>query len=125
MSARSLSNQAVLVGLGSKTVPLDAPNITSLEMQLYACQRRDAQGRHRPTQVGALFTGRPPMAYTALQWNMRIINELKIVAAVLERGHDPRRGRPRHLQYAAMAVAAARSTTRSAAAAARASAGRT
>jgi acetyl-CoA acetyltransferase len=78
MSARSLANQAVLVGLGSKTVPLDAPNITSLELQLHACRAAMADAGVDRTQIGAVFTARAPMSYTAMQWNMRIINELKI-----------------------------------------------
>lgn len=74
----TLSNKAVIAGLGAKTVPEDEPAITSLELQLHACYdaMRDA-GVDR-TKIGAVFTGRAPMSYTALQWNMRIINELKL-----------------------------------------------
>jgi acetyl-CoA acetyltransferase len=74
----SLSNRAVIAGLGTKTVPEDQPAITSLELQLHACYgaMRDA-GIDR-TKIGAVFTGRAPMSYTAMQWNMRIINELKV-----------------------------------------------
>ena len=38
--------------------------------------RRPASTRE---QIGGVFTCRAPMGYTALQWNMRIVQELKIV----------------------------------------------
>jgi acetyl-CoA acetyltransferase len=73
-----LSNGAVVTGLGTKTVPEDAPNITSLELQLHACRAAMADAGVDRTQIGAVFTARAPMSYTAMQWNMRIINELKV-----------------------------------------------
>lgn len=75
----SLRNQAAVVAVGSKVVERDDPLITSLQIQLYACRDAMRKAGIERSQVGALFTGRPPMGYTALQWNMRIINELKIV----------------------------------------------
>lgn len=75
-----LKNDAAIVGVGMKAVERDdLPLLTSLQLQLYACFDAMNDAGIDRTQVGALFTGRPPMGYTALQWNMRLINELKIV----------------------------------------------
>ncbi len=73
-----VANRAVIAGLGTKTVPEDQPAITSLELQLHACYAAMGDAGVDRTQIGALFTGRAPMSYTAMQWNMRIINELKL-----------------------------------------------
>jgi acetyl-CoA acetyltransferase len=74
----TLANKAVIAGLGGKTVPEDEPAITSLELQVSACYAAMADAGVDRTKIGAVFTGRAPMSHTALQWNMRIINELKL-----------------------------------------------
>ncbi len=100
-----LRNDAAIVGVGMKVVERDdLPLLTSLQLQLYACldAMRDAGiGR---TQVGALFTGRPPMGYTALQWNMRLINELKIVPQFSSEVTIHGAGVLGTIEYAALAV---------------------
>ena len=73
-----LANRAVIAGLGTKTIPEDQPAITSLELQLHACYAAMRDAGVDRTKIGAVFTGRAPMSYTAMQWNMRIINELKL-----------------------------------------------
>ena len=100
-----LKNDAAIVGVGTKVVERDAvPMPTSLQIQLYACfdAMRDA-GIDR-TQVGGLFTGRPPMGYTALQWNMRLINELKIVPQFSTEVTIHGAGVLGTIEYAALAV---------------------
>ena len=100
-----LKNDAAIVGVGYKVVERDdVPMITSLQIQLYAVMdaMRDA-GIDR-TQVGGLFTGRPPMGYTALQWNMRLINELKIVPQFSSEVTIHGAGVLGTVEYAAMAV---------------------
>ena len=47
--------------------------------------------------VGAVFTGRAPMSYTAMEWNMRIITELKIVPKLSSEITVHGAGCPRHL----------------------------
>jgi acetyl-CoA acetyltransferase len=74
----AVANQAVIAGIGTKTIPNDAPAITSLELQIHACYEAMKDAGVDRTHIGALYTGRAPMSYTALQWNMRIINELKL-----------------------------------------------
>jgi acetyl-CoA acetyltransferase len=75
----ALRDAAALLSVGMHVVGRDEPRISSLELQLRAC--RDAMRNAGITRkdVGAVFTGRAPMSFTAMQWNMRIINELKIV----------------------------------------------
>jgi acetyl-CoA acetyltransferase len=100
-----LSNDAAIVAVGTKVVERDeTPMPTSLQIQLYACldAMRDA-GIDR-TQIGALFTGRPPMGYTALQWNMRLINELKIVPQFSSEVTIHGAGVLGTIEYAALAV---------------------
>jgi acetyl-CoA acetyltransferase len=101
----ALRNKAAIVSVGSKVVERDDPLITSLQIQLYACHdAMDKAGIDR-TMVGALFTGRPPMGYTALQWNMRLINELKIVPQFSSEVTIHGAGVLGTLEYAVMAVA--------------------
>jgi acetyl-CoA acetyltransferase len=104
-SKSHLKNAAAIVGVGYKVVERDdVPMITSLQIQLYAIMdaMRDA-GIDR-TKVGGLFTGRPPMGYTALQWNMRLINELKIVPQFSSEVTIHGAGVLGTVEYAAMAV---------------------
>lgn len=78
--------------------------ITALNLQARVCrQAMDKAGITRE-QVGALFTGRPPMDYTALQWNMRLINELKIVPSYSSEVTVHGAGVMGTLHYAAWAV---------------------
>jgi acetyl-CoA acetyltransferase len=100
-----LRNKAAIVSVGTKVVGIDDPLITSLQIQLYACyDAMDRAGLDR-TQIGALFTGRPPMGYTALQWNMRLINELKIVPQFSSEVTIHGAGVLGTIEYAALAVA--------------------
>jgi len=77
-AGKNLSNRAVIAGLGTKTVPEDEPAITSLELQLHACYAAMRDAGIDRKKIGAVFTARSPMSFTAMQWNMRIINELKL-----------------------------------------------
>ncbi|MGH2945828.1 MAG: thiolase family protein [Solirubrobacteraceae bacterium] len=103
-SARALSNETAIVAVGTKVVERDDPLITSLQIQLYACQDAMRTAGIDRTQIGALFTGRPPMGYTALQWNMRLINELKIVPRFSSEVTIHGAGVLGTLHYAALAV---------------------
>lgn len=98
-------NAAAIVGLGTKITTRDGPKITSLQLQLYAClDAIKAAGIDRH-QVGAVFTCRAPMGYTALQWNMRVIQELKIVPDLSTESTTHGAGVQATMAYAAMAVA--------------------
>jgi acetyl-CoA acetyltransferase len=101
----ALRNAAALLSVGMHVVGRDEPRISSLELQLRAC--RDAMRSAGITRkdVGAVFTGRAPMSYTAMQWNMRIINELKIVPKLSSEITVHGAGVLGTWQYAAMAVA--------------------
>jgi acetyl-CoA acetyltransferase len=97
-------SEVAIVAVGTKVVEREDPLITSLQIQLYAVQDAMRKAGIDRTQVGALFTGRPPMGYTALQWNMRLINELKIVPRFSTEVTIHGAGVLGTLQYAAMAV---------------------
>ena len=97
-------SEVAIVAVGTKVVEREDPLITSLQIQLYAVQDAMRKAGINRTQVGALFTGRPPMGYTALQWNMRLINELKIVPRFSTEVTIHGAGVLGTLQYAAMAV---------------------
>lgn len=81
MSRKSqrLSNAAAVVAVGTHVVKSEQERITSLELQLQACRKAMTNAGIDRTDVGAVFTSRAPMSYTAMEWNMRIVNELKIV----------------------------------------------
>jgi acetyl-CoA acetyltransferase len=104
-SAQALRNAAAVVAVGMHVVGEDQPRISSLELQLHACHKAMASAGIDRHDVGAVFTGRAPMSYTAMEWNMRIINELKIVPKLSSEITVHGAGVLATWQYAAMAVA--------------------
>jgi len=101
-----ISNAAAIVSTGMHVVGTDQPRISSLELQLQACRKAMQSAGITRRDVGAVFTGRGPMSYTAMEWNMRIINELKIVPKMSTEVTIHGAGVLGTWQYAAMAVAA-------------------
>lgn len=100
-----IRNASAIVATGMHVVGNDQPRVSSLELQLQACRKAmDAAGISRH-DIGAVFTGRAPMSYTAMEWNMRIINELKIVPKLSSEITIHGAGVLGTWQYAAMAVA--------------------
>lgn len=97
-------NSAAIVGLGTKIVTKEDARITSLQLQLYACMDAIRSANLDRHQIGAVFTCRAPMGYTALQWNMRIIQELKIVPKMTTECTTHGAGSLATMIYAAMAV---------------------
>jgi acetyl-CoA acetyltransferase len=100
-----LRNAAAVVSVGTHVVGPEEERISSLELQLRACRdamRKAGIDRH---SVGAVFTSRAPMSYTAMEWNMRIINELKIVPRLSSEITVHGAGALGTWQYAAMALA--------------------
>jgi acetyl-CoA acetyltransferase len=103
--SNGLRNAAAIVAEGMHVVGEDQPRISSLELQLHACQRAMAAAGIDRRDVGAVFTGRAPMSFTAMEWNMRIITELKIVPKLSSEITVHGAGVLATWQYAAMAVA--------------------
>lgn len=99
-----MRNAAAIVGVGTKIVTRSDPKITSLQLQLYACQDAIRKAGIDKRQIGAVFTCRAPMGYTALQWNMRIVQELKIVPNLSTEITVHGAGVLASFSYAAMAV---------------------
>ncbi len=99
-----LRNAAAIVGMGTKLVTRDDPKISSLQLELYACEAAIKAAGIDRHQIGAVFTCRAPMGYTALQWNMRIVQELKIVPDLTTESTTHGAGILATLGYAAMAV---------------------
>src|ERR1700722_17017777 len=104
-SSDALRNTAAVVSVGMHAVGPDEPRISSLELQLRACHAAMAGAGITRHDVGAFFTARAPMSYTAMEWNMRIINELKIVPKLSSEITVHGAGVLATWQYAAMAVA--------------------
>jgi acetyl-CoA acetyltransferase len=99
-----MRNAAAVIAMGTKLVTKDDPKITSLQLQLDAClQAIEKSGLHKH-QIGAVFTCRAPMGYTALQWNLRIVQELKIVPMLTTEITVHGAGVLATLAHAAMAV---------------------
>lgn len=99
-----MRNAAAIIGVGTKVVTRSDPKITSLQLQLYACLDAIKAAGIEKKQVGAVFTCRAPMGYTALQWNMRIVQELKIVPNLSTEITVHGAGVLASFSYAAMAV---------------------
>jgi acetyl-CoA acetyltransferase len=105
MSAESrLRNAAAIVATGTHVVGPDQERISSLELQLQACREAMRAAGIDRRDVGAVFTSRAPMSYTAMEWNMRIVNELKIVPRLSSEITVHGAGALGTWQYAAMAV---------------------
>lgn len=103
-SSHRMRNAAAVIGVGTKLVTKDDPKITSLQLQLDACLKAiDSAGLNKH-QIGAVFTCRAPMGYTALQWNLRIVQELKIVPTLTTEVTVHGAGVLATLAHAAMAV---------------------
>lgn len=103
-SKHTMRNAAAVIGLGTKLVTQNDPKINSLQLQLYAClDAIKAAGIDR-RQIGAVFTCRAPMGYTALQFNLRIVQELKIVPTLTSEITVHGAGVLATLAHAAMAV---------------------
>lgn len=103
-SSSVLRNSTAVIGMGTKVVTRDDPKITSLQLQLYACHEALKAAGIDKRQLGAVFTCRAPMGFTALQWNMRIVQELKIVPNLSSEVTAHGAGVLATLSYAAMAV---------------------
>lgn len=104
MDVTSLSGGAAIVGLGTHIVGRADTRITSLQLQVLAAQNALEDAGIDRNQVGAVFTGRAPMGYSAPQWNMKIINELKVVPALSAEMTVHGAGILGSLQFALMAV---------------------
>jgi acetyl-CoA acetyltransferase len=99
-----MRNAAAVIGMGTRLVTQSDPKINSLQLQLYAClDALDEAGIDRH-QVGGVFTCRAPMGYTALQFNLRVVQELKIVPTLTSEITLHGAGVLETLGYAAMAV---------------------
>jgi acetyl-CoA acetyltransferase len=99
-----LRNAAAITAVGTHVVSLEEERISSLELQLRARRAAMASAGVTRQDIGAVFTGRAPMSYTAMQWNMRIINDLKIVPKMSTEVTVHGAGVLATWQYAAMAV---------------------
>jgi acetyl-CoA acetyltransferase len=101
----ALRNAAAVTALGMHVVGPGDDRISSLELQLRACVDAMNQAGLDRRDIGAVFTSRAPMSYTAMEWNMRIVNELKIVPRLSSEITVHGAGALGTWQYAAMAVA--------------------
>lgn len=104
MGVEKLRGGAAVVGLGTEVVTRDDPRITSLQIQILAAQKALEDAGIDRNQVGAVFTGRAPMGYSAPQWNMKIINELKMMPTLSAEMTVHGAGVLGSLQFAMMAV---------------------
>lgn len=104
MKPGTLSYEAAVVGLGTEVVTKNDLKITSLQIQILAVQKAMQDAGIDRGQVGAVFTGRAPMGYSAPQWNMKIINELKVVPTLSAEMTVHGAGVLGSLQFATMAV---------------------
>jgi acetyl-CoA acetyltransferase len=103
--AGHLRDAAAVVALGMHVVGPGDERISSLELQLRACQNAMANAGLTRHAIGAVFTSRAPMSYTAMEWNMRIVNELKIVPRLSSEITVHGAGALGTWQFASMAVA--------------------
>jgi acetyl-CoA acetyltransferase len=101
-----MRGKAAIIGSAMVVAPKgQGPRRTPLQLQAEAAHlaMRDAGiGRH---QVGALFTGRAPAAFSVLQYNMRLLNELKVAPSICTEVTVHGAGALGMLQLATMAIA--------------------
>lgn len=104
MRSETLRGEAAVVGLGTQVVTREDTRITSLQIQVLAAKKALEDAGIDRTQVGAVFTGRAPMGYSAPQWNMKILSELKILPTMSAEMTVHGAGVLGSLQFAMMAV---------------------
>lgn len=97
-------NSAAIVGMGTKIVTQDQERITSLQLQLHACREAMRDAGLTRDQIGGVFTCRAPMGYTALEWNMRVVQELKVMPSMTTECTTHGAGTLATMIYAAIAV---------------------
>jgi len=103
-ASKYVPDSVAIVGLGTKIVTREDLRITSLQLQLYAIRDAITAAGIDRHQIGGVFTCRSPMGFTAPQWNMRIVQELKIVPNLTTEVTSHGAGVLHQLGYAAMAV---------------------
>ena len=101
---KALRNNAAVIGLGTKITTRDDPKINSLQLQLAACSDAIKAAGIDRHQIGAVFTCRAPMGYTSMQFNLRVVQELKIVPSLTSEITVHGAGVLGTLAHAAMAV---------------------
>ena len=99
-----MRNNAAVIGLGTKITTRDDPTINSLQLQLAACSDAIKAAGIDRHQIGAVFTCRAPMGYTSMQFNLRVVQELKIVPSLTSEITVHGAGVLGTLAHAAMAV---------------------
>ena len=78
-----LRGAAAIVGTSMVVHPVGLePRRTPLQIQALAARQAMADAGIDRSQVGALFTGRAPAAFSVLQYNMRLLNELKVAPMI-------------------------------------------
>ncbi len=79
----NLKGAAAIIGSAMVVHPVGLqPRRTPLQLQAIAARQAMQDAGIDRTQVGALFTGRAPAAFSVLQYNMRLLNELKVAPMI-------------------------------------------
>jgi acetyl-CoA acetyltransferase len=103
-----LGSGAAIVSLGYHLVSskLGDERISAVELQVRAaCKAMQAAGV-TPRDIGAFFTGRPPVEDLAPQWNMTMVDALKLTPRVCTSVTNHGAGHLSALRYAAWSVMA-------------------
>src|SRR5581483_8994061 len=79
---------------------------TPLQLQVEAATAAMKDAGITREQVGAGFTGRSPAAYSVLQFNLRVVNELKVAPVLTTEITSHGAGALASLLYAALALEA-------------------
>lgn len=97
---------AAIVGIGYNFVSKRAgePRVSGIQLQAVACARAIKDAGLAKAQIGALFTGRPPNESIDPQWNMIMIDALRLAPVSCTSVTTHGAGNLAQLHHAALAV---------------------
>jgi acetyl-CoA acetyltransferase len=105
MLPSDLRNRCVISGIGVDICVKKEERRSSLQVQIEACRKAILDSKLNRKDIGAVFTGRAPSAYSVPQFSQRILNELKIAPKFSTEITIHGAGALATLKYATLAVA--------------------
>jgi acetyl-CoA acetyltransferase len=106
LKASDLSGEAAIIGVGYNfvTKSFGEARTSGVELQTKACVRAIKDAGLEPRQIEGLFTGRPPNESIDPQWNMIMVDSLRIAPRATTSVTTHGAGNLSQLKHAALAV---------------------
>jgi acetyl-CoA acetyltransferase len=107
ITPKDLSRQTAIISLGTelRSKKHGHERISGLELQARACAKAIRAAGLKPSDIGGLFTGRPPNENINPQWSMVMLDALKIAPKISTSVSTHGAGHLATIKFAALAVA--------------------